>query len=315
MPWDDSKNGIDRVHEIKRFIKSPASSYERWPRQYYEGQPDYVPVIWNGAKEEDHLSAQANYCKIDNGRPRCYGKPPTPRCYGASQTNRYLLRTTLSGEVINNWFCPKVELLKRQGGYSEKFLVGTPEEVELSITYPDNRVPDSDECSHFMHVIVNRCDSMNTGLDWKAGGEMPEINSNRWYKIVPQRLRLSPQDAPSGTCDLHYKFTHSENTISGRGWEGSNFGEELRDTLEGKSIGLSKWNFKYETKVDHPRPERSHEWKVDFNTIIGAEDKIEDAIRQVMAFRGKGIDCKKHGASASAEGWANATQSNASVKA
>ncbi|KAF2821808.1 hypothetical protein CC86DRAFT_100900 [Ophiobolus disseminans] len=50
-PWDDSKTSIDRVKEIKRFITSKESSWERKPG---------INVIWNGATEEDHKNAGAN---------------------------------------------------------------------------------------------------------------------------------------------------------------------------------------------------------------------------------------------------------------
>jgi hypothetical protein len=50
-PWDDSKSGLDRVKEIRKFITSKASSWER---------KQGINTIWNGATEEDHKSAGAN---------------------------------------------------------------------------------------------------------------------------------------------------------------------------------------------------------------------------------------------------------------
>ncbi|KAI4678050.1 uncharacterized protein J4E88_006568 [Alternaria novae-zelandiae] len=57
--WDQSKQGPDRVKEIKRWITTPESSWER------AKDPDkQVNMIWNGADKAAHDSVSNNYCKF-----------------------------------------------------------------------------------------------------------------------------------------------------------------------------------------------------------------------------------------------------------
>jgi hypothetical protein len=50
-PWDDSKTGVDRINAITEYILSDKSSYER-------AAGSGIRMIWNGATEKDHNSAQ-----------------------------------------------------------------------------------------------------------------------------------------------------------------------------------------------------------------------------------------------------------------
>lgn len=297
IPWDQTKTGKDRVFEIKRYIRSSASSYVR-----LTGQNEQYPinVIWNGATLNNHRDAGANWCySLWNGRSVCYGEPPSAHCYGWSKTNKYITRGTLSSEVVMSKFCPEAALPVHYSArsFSETYLKGTPEEVSLTITWPEGRQPDRDECQHFMHEIINQCDRNNVGLDWKFGGELRD--GFHGYKIIPLAERLPSQSEPSGTCDISYKVVLNANTISGRGWMNSGFGHELKQAIEGKGLKITDWDFKYKVVTDTDNPERSYEWIVHFNTPIGGESRIEDAIRQSMAFKqsdgnSKGINCKNH---------------------
>ncbi|KAF1964160.1 hypothetical protein BU23DRAFT_585712 [Bimuria novae-zelandiae CBS 107.79] len=55
-PWDESKRGVDRVKEIKKWLKTPESSWERM-KNSNPAKPDMqVNMIWNGADQRAHES-------------------------------------------------------------------------------------------------------------------------------------------------------------------------------------------------------------------------------------------------------------------
>ncbi|KAH5423412.1 hypothetical protein HBI23_198970 [Parastagonospora nodorum] len=56
QPWDKAKTGVERVKEIKRWIRTPESSWERIKNQFPDKPNMKVNMIWNGADEAAHKS-------------------------------------------------------------------------------------------------------------------------------------------------------------------------------------------------------------------------------------------------------------------
>jgi len=64
-PWDKSKKGLDRVKEIKRWITTPESSWQR------AADPDkQVNMIWNGADKAAHDSVSNNQSPSPSPQPQ-----------------------------------------------------------------------------------------------------------------------------------------------------------------------------------------------------------------------------------------------------
>jgi hypothetical protein len=264
IPWDDSLNGWDRVKEIKKYIKSKESAYERQP-----GQPNGpFPVIWNGATDADHQGAGS------------WWDPIKPNCYGLSK-NSYITRDTLSA-LVSSKFCPEVSKSK-QGHYTATYLDGTPETVEVHVQWRGGSQPDWHTCRSSLHQIIDGCDTENTGLNWKGGGEYRENGAS--YRISPKAIRQAAMDKPRGTCNVSWQVLWMKVTITGAGWLNSGFGHELKDALNDADLAVTEWNFRYGLYHD------GREWTVDFRTIVTTEDKIEGAIKKVANYPGFGIEC------------------------
>jgi hypothetical protein len=65
-PWDDSKQGIERVKAIRDYLVSDRSSWERQPG---------IRMIWNGAGENEHRSASGNSISTPSAAPEPTVKP------------------------------------------------------------------------------------------------------------------------------------------------------------------------------------------------------------------------------------------------
>jgi len=90
-PWDDTKTGMNRVREIRRYITSKASSWER---------KQGINVIWNGATEEDHKSAGAN--GLSNAPPPQAAPPPAQKTKALSIIFQKS-RTNSGGGIFNTY--------------------------------------------------------------------------------------------------------------------------------------------------------------------------------------------------------------------
>lgn len=104
--------------------------------------------------------------------------------------------------------------------------------------------PDSDDCKRFMRELLINCDA-DTPMNWKSGDNMQVRKEDFIYQWQPTALRQAPMGKPWGGCDKTYKVAFDRYVIWGAGWLNSNFGRELRDKVESKSISLTGWNFNH----------------------------------------------------------------------
>jgi hypothetical protein len=90
-PWDDSKQGIERVKVIRDYILTDRSSWERKPG---------FRSIWNGAGENEHRSAGADGVSNPIAPPSTISNPSpsTPQPAQASKALSVILQRTLIGE-------------------------------------------------------------------------------------------------------------------------------------------------------------------------------------------------------------------------
>jgi hypothetical protein len=99
-PWDDNKQGVERVKAIRDYLVSDQSSWERKPG---------IRMIWNGAGENEHKGANANgfYNPFrpplptsipTSPKPTSSPTPSTPQPAQASKALSVILQRTLIGE-------------------------------------------------------------------------------------------------------------------------------------------------------------------------------------------------------------------------
>ncbi|KAF2105280.1 hypothetical protein BDV96DRAFT_655774 [Lophiotrema nucula] len=125
-PWGSATN-LDRAIEIRDYMKQESS----WQRKKDSG----VNILWDGAKQEDHDSADPDL--------------PSALVIGPSECNglhsrHYVLRDTLS-YIIDADFCPTLEseLLKNDFTSADKNLAktvleGTPESTMIIAEWSDD---------------------------------------------------------------------------------------------------------------------------------------------------------------------------------
>jgi hypothetical protein len=66
------------------------------------------------------------------------------------------------------------------------------------------------------------------------------------YGIEPLHLRQSPPTKPNASCNVWYNVMVAEISVWGAGFESSDFGDRLREGLEGCfGLTLSGWWFTY----------------------------------------------------------------------
>ncbi|KAF2746342.1 hypothetical protein M011DRAFT_468813 [Sporormia fimetaria CBS 119925] len=204
-----------------------------------------------------------------------------------------MTRDTLA-TLVNENFCPEAIKSHHGGNFERSFLQGTREEVFIRLNW-NGSPPTWDECSYYFHRIIDDCDTqaIAPGLWWKGGGHLTV--GTHFYAIVPLNKRLPPlPEGPTGTCDQGWLISPEWHTLTGRGWLNSGFGWELKDALDRRNLFLSDWYFRYEIFEDKEHPERSYEWKLFFNSVAFSQLRVQNAIREVMNYNGKGIECKRH---------------------
>jgi hypothetical protein len=89
-PWDDSKQGIERVKAIRDYLTSDRSSWER---------KSGIRMIWNGAGEKEHQSAGADGVSTEPPKPSA---PPTPPSPPPAQPSK-ALAVILQRELISDY--------------------------------------------------------------------------------------------------------------------------------------------------------------------------------------------------------------------
>ncbi|KAH6866620.1 peptidase S8/S53 domain-containing protein [Alternaria rosae] len=103
--WDQSKQGLDRVKEIKRWITTPESSWER------AKDPDkQVNMIWNGADKAAHDSVSNNQSPSPSSQPqkRTFAvgleQTTTPECSNTISNGDFPPFTTCKSKHENRYF-------------------------------------------------------------------------------------------------------------------------------------------------------------------------------------------------------------------
>lgn len=282
MPWDDSKNGLDRVKEIKRYITSTASSWER-----KKDQNPPVNIIWNGANEDAHKGALANWCGYKRGV--CNGYHPIKKCYGI-EDKKYIARNTLSDLVVNHFCLGATNPFKaNELVWKDTYGRDTMETVEISVEWKSGHQPNGPTCEKYLHEIIDGCDTNSKGYNWKGGGQLiVGRGGETTYRITPLAVRQPPSDGPVGGCTIEYKVAHDQFRIWGASWLGSSFGKELHDELRGHGLGITAWHFDYKLDDD------GSEWKARGSTTVFSEKRLQAAIKKVANFPGwEGLDCKQ----------------------
>jgi hypothetical protein len=88
-PWDDGKQGVERVKAIRDYLVSDRSSWER---------KSGIRMIWNGAGEREHQSAGAD--GVDAEPPT----PPSPPPAQASKALAVILQRELISPAVSSGF-------------------------------------------------------------------------------------------------------------------------------------------------------------------------------------------------------------------
>ncbi|KAF2733352.1 hypothetical protein EJ04DRAFT_605595 [Polyplosphaeria fusca] len=259
-PWSSSTMDTNRVQAIGDYIRSSKSSWRR---------NTWLNIIWNGAGS--YVWDHAEQAPPDNLPPPSSPQPPSnPKTCNGINNKHYVTRDTMIQEA-------SFELISEtQWRRWKSRWTGLP---ALTSNQTSMIVPNT--CTSCWMTAIRKT------TQWT--GKLGAIFTLSKSCIAGTRrtyLRQAPMPQPWGVCERHYNVFSESYVVAGAGWLNSGFGYELYGKMKAKSISPSHWKFFYSLGDD------GREWTAQFNTVVSAEDGLEDVLKELVNWPGLGIDCK-----------------------
>ena len=204
---------------------------------------------------------------------------PPPKCSGLS-SKKYIAQSDLTSNIED--FCKQAGAQGKQdrgsGSLGRTFNKDTPEEINLTITWPDGQpLPD---CSDALKTISDGCDGNDPAnpMNWKGGGTV--VSGDITWAIQPTALRQPAPKAPGGLCE----GPGLQFNLWGVGYSSEDGGSCLKTNFNG-CMG-SGYSFNYGLGDD------GREWTMNGWLAPGQEDCAHDVI---VTCGGPSIYCKWEG--------------------
>ncbi|KPM39889.1 hypothetical protein AK830_g6661 [Neonectria ditissima] len=232
VPFDTSDGVL--VENLKAYLQSDQGSWER---------AQGVRVLWNGVTEVDNPGEHVE-------------------CNGLGK-NIYVERDSVN-DLIENDFCPSTSmqngLQQRSLSVSRIYNEGTPNMVTLSI---DSQTEQTEQdCVKYLKMAVDDRDipSKINPANYKGGGSTTVRGAT--YRVSPGSIRAGAEKGKQAGCDSTYKGLFNDYWVWGHGWGSSDYGESLKNEIEGCSPLPGTWRFDYGIGDD------GREWSARFRTMI-----------------------------------------------
>ncbi|KAK5653808.1 hypothetical protein OQA88_7966 [Cercophora sp. LCS_1] len=171
---------------------------------------------------------------------------------------KYVERERMAN-IIRDKFCEEVV---GQGDVERRYLEKTLNEVVVRVS-GGGGVKSKEECvDKLLGGVIDGCDGNDPSNpeNVKGGGKLTA--GEVVYEVEPVTLRQSHEGGKAGACDSTYKVLFNDYVMWGKGWAGSDTGEELKGQVDDCALLPGTWFFEYGLGSD------GREWTAKFRTGV-----------------------------------------------